>query len=191
MERQKFMKEFFKSEKKEAYETFDSYVHQDLSKAFDRGQLFLGVGSEEMIHQPLVFSFPEFLVKDIESKVVYDADKIRYDMTRFNSLSFGSNFLYYYTCLIDHNHPRIYNDYSVEVPYIEIKGIETSFKFKKINDVYHHVLELKLLLHGKAITIPIRNRVVSMDTSEEVYNLDEDVLGVLSELKEFLRNQIA
>lgn len=60
MERQKFMKEFFKSEKKEAYETFDSYVHQDLSKAFDRGQLFLGVGSEEMIHQPLVFSFQSF-----------------------------------------------------------------------------------------------------------------------------------
>lgn len=191
MERQKFMKQFFKSPKKDAYETFDSYIHQDLIKAFDRGQLFLGIEGEDMAYQPLVFSFPEFLLKDVDSQVVYDENKMRYDMTRFNSLSFGEEFLYFYTCLIDHNQARIYNDFSVEVSYLDIKGLETAFKFKQVNDVYHHVLEFKILLQGKTLQIPIRNRVVNVDTDDSAYELDTDVLGILTDLKHFLRDKMS
>ena len=191
MEREKFMKEFFKSAKKGSFETFDTYIHQDLTKAFDRGQLFLGIDDEITAHQPLVFAFPEFLFKDIDSKVIYSEDKMRYDMTRFNSLSFGDQFLYFYTCIIDHTQERMYNDFSVEVSYLDIKGLQTSFRFKKIHDIYHHILELKVLLHGKDISIPIRNRVVSVDTDEAAYQLDADVLGVLTELKKFLRSKMS
>ncbi len=116
---------------------------------------------------------------------------MRYDIARFTNLSFGSDFLYYYTSIVDHIKGQVYNDYSLEVSYLDIRGIEVSFKFKLINDVYHHILELKLLLQNGSIDVPLRVFVIDKDTDAENYKLDKETVVHLTNLKQFLRDKMS
>ncbi|NMA05602.1 MAG: hypothetical protein GX931_04440 [Acholeplasmataceae bacterium] len=191
MERKKFVEKFFSSSKRENVEKFDELVEKDLKEAYKRGVEFLGIKNEPFEFESLVTSYPEGLLDKPKAKIVYDENKMRYNIARFTNLSFGRDFLYYYTVIVDHGLGEIYNDYSLDVSYLDVRGIEVSFKFKIINDVYHHILELKLLLQNGSIDVPLRVFVVDKDTDVESYKLKKETVEHLTNLKQFLRNKMS
>lgn len=191
MERKKIVEKFFASPKKDRIEKFDELVANDLNEAYSRGIEFLGIKSEPLEFESLVTSYPEGLLDKSKARVIYDENKMRYDIARFTSLSFGSDFLYYYTSVVDHAKGQVYNDYSLEVSYLDIKGIEASLKFKQINDVFHQLLEFKLLLQDRSIDVPLRIYLINKDTKSENYELERDTVIFLTNLKRFLRGKMS
>ncbi len=191
MERKKIVEKFFSSPKKNRIEKFDELVANDLKEAYKRGVEFLGIKNEPLEFESLVTSYPEGLLDKPQARIVYDENKMRYDIARFTSLSFGSNFLYYYTSIVNHAKDQVYNDYSLDVSYLDIRGIEASLKFKQINEVFHHVLELKILLQDRTIDVPLRIQVIDKNTDEESYKLEKDTVVFLTNLKQFLRSKMS
>ncbi len=191
MERKKFVDKFFSSSKRENVEKFDQLVEKDLKDAYLRGVEFLGIKTEPLEFESLVTSYPEGLLEETKARIVYDENKMRYDIARFTSMSFGSDFLYYYTSIIDHGRGQIYNDRSLDVSYLDIRGIDVSLKFKQINDVFHHILELKVLIQNGSINVPLRIIVVDKNTDVESYKLDMETATLLTKLKQFLRSKMS
>lgn len=189
MDRETVIKDFLKSKNSEE---FDQLILEDLDTAYLRAMQFLGVDLEDInAKQPLVFSIPEALYKDIDSTFVYTPVGIRYDMARYNAFFFGQQYLYFYTAVIDHKIGQIYNDATTEISYYDIKGIQTAFKFREIKDVYHQILELRIILDGKDIVVPFSDSVVSADTELSGFELDDETLATLTDFKKFLRQKMS
>lgn len=193
MDRNVFMSRFFGKKKHDlTVADFDAYAKVDIDSAIERSKQLLGVTDEEITaFTPLILSFPESVFKEnVSMKFVFSEDGLRYDIGRLNAVYFGEDRLYHYTVLVNHEHGMVYNDSALEVPYYYIKGVQTLNRFKLINDVHHHVLEMKILLDGmKSISIVLSDQIVTTATLDVAYELDEELLEFITSLKEFIRSR--
>ncbi len=194
MKREKFMKKFFKRNKvKKMVDRFDEYVKSDLIEATQRGKILLGIDPDNIFaHPSLVYSMPAIVNKKIRSTLVYGKDRVRFDLSHFNALYFDEETLYYYQTYIDHKISGGFNDVAIELPYREIKALETSLKFVKIGGVPHNLFELKFKLNNlDDIVVPLKVMAFDHKTPNEDYLIDKDLLDVVTKLKQFLRTKLA
>ncbi len=192
MNREKFMRKFFKNTKKSLLDDFDLYIQKDMEKAFDRAKDFLGVLDEEIsAHVPIATNAPEALNRDLKSKFVYHDNKIRFDVGRYYTLMFGEKLMHFYTSIINHETGEIYNDLGVSIPYNRVKTVQTSLLFKHKLKRNHHVFELRLAIDGmKDINLILRNIVVDNETPDAQYGLDVKLKEISEDLLYFLREKI-
>ncbi len=192
MNRQKFMRKFFKSTKKSLINDFDLYVEKDMENAFERAKDFLALQDSDIsAHTPIATNAPEALNRDLKSKFIYHENKIRFDVGRYYSLMFGEDLMYFYTSIINHETGEIYNDLAVNIPYNRIKTIQTSLLFKHKLKRNHHVYELRIMIEGMDdINLILRNIVVDNETPDAQFNLDTKLKDVTEDLLFFLRNKI-
>lgn len=193
MERKDFMRKFFFSRSSKLNSSdFDAFVLEDVNKATLKAKQLLGI-DDFFINEynPIIVSTPAEARAKIEPVLVYGKDKVRYDLANFSALFFNKEFLFHYTCLIDHKSGAILNDKVVEIPYAKIKTIETVSKFTLIDRVEHHVFEIIIVLEDlENIVIPLRVLVVDQKTTKEDYIISKDLLNLSANLKGFLRSKI-
>lgn len=177
---------FRRGDSKRLINSFDQYVNIDIIDATKRGKLLLGLDESKIFSHPsLVYSIPA-----VKSKININKDRVRFDVSHFNALYFGQDYLYYYNTHIDHAIKGSYNDIALELPYKQIKALETSIKFVKINKLPHYVFELTLKLEGlNDIKIPLKMMLFDPKTAVEDYLIDQNLLNIVSELKKFLRTK--
>lgn len=192
MNREKFMRKFFKSTKKSLLDDFDLYIQKDMENAFERAKDFLALQDEDILaHTPIATNAPEALNRDLKSKFVYHDNKIRFDVGRYYTLMFGEDLMHFYTSIINHETGEIYNDLGVSIPYNRIKTIQTSLLFKHKLKRNHHVYELRLAVDGmKDINFILRNIVVDNETPDAQFTLGVQLKEVTEDLLYFLRNKI-
>lgn len=192
--RNKKMKKFFRKGKGEKLiKAYDNYVKEDIIAATNRGKLLLGLDDDvRFSHPSLVYSMPAVLNKRSAAKLILNKDRVRFDLAHFNALYFDKDTLYYYNTYIDHRLPGNYNDVALELPYKQIKALETSLMFVKVNGRPHHVYELVLKLDGlKDINIPLKMMAYDSKTKADAYLLEENTVQIVKELKAFLRSKMA
>lgn len=192
MNRQKFMRKFFKSTKKSLLDDFDLYIQKDMENAFERAKDFLALENEDIsAHRPIATNAPEALNRDLKSKFIYHENKIRFDVGRYYTLMFGDNLMHFYTSIINHETGEIYNDLGVSVPYSRIKTIQTSLLFKHKLKRNHHVYELRIAVDGmKDINLVLRNIVVDNETPDAQFVIGDKLKEVSEDLLFFLRDRL-
>lgn len=193
MDRKEFMKDFiFNTRSKLNPEDFDAFVQEDLAKAATRAKLLLGV-DDYFINEfnPIFISVPAPATNSVSPVFVYGQDKLRYDLASFFAVFFGKDYLFYYSCLIDHKSGSGFNDKTIEIPYGKIESLETSSRFTMINEVEHHLFEVKIILDGlDNIVIPLRALIVDEKTTADDYLIAKELLDLSASLKGFLRNKM-
>lgn len=187
--RKKFMRKFFRRGKsKRRVDIYDKYVKDDILAATKRGKLLLGLDDEALLaHPSLVYALPA-----LKAKLVFNKDRVRFDLSHFHTLYFDEETLYYYNTIINHKIKGNHSDTALELPYKQIKAIETSLKFVKINNRPHHVFELVLRLDSlNNINVPLKMLAYDSKTPKEAYLIDQELLDMVSSLKQFLRAKMA
>lgn len=193
MDRLEFMKVFFgKKKAKVSIADFDKYATEDIKEGINRAKRFLGVETEDInAYAPIVTVFPESLVRDVNTLYLYQDGEVRYDINRLSILFFGDSGFYFYTVLVDHKKGIFYNDKAIEMPYIQINGIQSAYYFKNKNQVNYHVFELTLALEGlKDIVLPIKYNLINAQTPDIFYDFEQDALDLVTNLRKFLREKI-
>lgn len=194
MKRKEFMNEFFHSRRRRnlSISDFDAYVLEDINKATTNAKTILGV-DDFVVNEfsPVLVSTPAANSDILEPVIVFSEDKMRYDIANFNALFFGSKFLFHYSCMIDHKTGASFNHHTVEVPYSEIKAIETSSRFELIEEIEHHVFDITLILDNYELVVPLRTLLVDIKTEKKEYLIPKDLLDLMTSLKAFLRKKIA
>ncbi|HHT39087.1 MAG: hypothetical protein WCS12_03735 [Acholeplasmataceae bacterium] len=190
--RDKEMKRFFKRKRKRLRDKYDFHVDKDLEVAFERAKAFLYLSDEDIqAHTPIATDAPEALTREIDSKLIYFKDKIRFDIGRYFLLAFGDDLLHFYTAIIDHRVGEIYNDAGLSIPYKRITSVQTSLLFRNIEKRNFHIYELKLSVEGmKDINLVLRNSIVDGKTADENFELDQEVKDLLNGVVRFLREKI-
>ncbi|MCK9493850.1 MAG: hypothetical protein M0Q00_05750 [Acholeplasmataceae bacterium] len=193
MDRLEFMKAFFSKKKaKVSIADFDKYATEDVTEGIERAKRFLGFEAHDInAYAPIVTVFPESLAREVNTLYLYQDGEVRYDINRLSILFFGEGGFYFYTALIDHKKGIFYNDKAIEMPYIQINGVQSAYYFKNKNQVNYHIFELTIILEGlKDIVIPIKYDLINAQTPDIFYDLDQESLDLVTNLRKFLRDKI-
>ncbi len=171
---------------------YDAFIIDDLKMATEQAKVFLGVTDEAVnAFNPIAYTVPAEKSDKVNPVLIYGKDKIRYDLASFHVFLFGEETLYYYNALLNHKTRSIFNEKSVELPYIQIQNIETISTFKRIYNIDYHVFQLNLAItEQKDLPLPLRVAMINKRTTKKEFEIDEDLIALSTNLKSFLREKM-